>query len=211
VVAQGSWTEQALFGAGSREGAAPFTQSLLRRLAPDVVDLCEKGGGEVVFSRLAPRTHIRTHCAPSNHRLTAHLGLVVPPDAAGRCKIRVGHEWRGWQPGKVLLFDDAFENEVANETAQERVVMLLRFPHPHAPRGDALAASLLAAAKARDRLLRRRSLPPLRADAANQLEALLWEGCERCGAPSDQIQLLSKDPAARTAARCAACGATKAI
>jgi hypothetical protein len=88
---------------------------------------------------------------------------------------------------------------------------LLRFPHPQAPRGDALAASLLAAADARDRLLRRRSLPPLRADAANQLETLLWEGCARCGAPSETVQLLSKDPAARTAARCTACGATKAL
>jgi hypothetical protein len=40
-------------------------------------------------SRLAPGTHLKAHCGPSNFKLRLHLGVVVP---AG-CAIRVGSEW----------------------------------------------------------------------------------------------------------------------
>eukprot|EP00957_Ditylum_brightwellii_P197881 15074708-Ditylum_brightwellii.AAC.1 len=36
------------------------------------------GGGEVVFSLLAPHTKIAPRCASTNMRLTAYLGLYVP-------------------------------------------------------------------------------------------------------------------------------------
>ena len=72
---------------------------------------------------------INPHYAPTNLRLTAHLGLKVPSGAG--CRIRVGREWRGWKQGKVLLFDDSFEHEVENlGTAEARVVLLIRFFHP---------------------------------------------------------------------------------
>jgi hypothetical protein len=85
VLAAGAWHEQVLFGPGG-EGpaadAAPRTAALLRAALPAAVDLCERGAGEVIFSRLAPGSHISPHCAPVNFRLTAHLGLVVPADVA---------------------------------------------------------------------------------------------------------------------------------
>ncbi|KAH8096144.1 peptide-aspartate beta-dioxygenase [Aureococcus anophagefferens] len=44
--------------------------------------------GSAYFSLLAPRTHIKRHCGPTNARLRLHLGLVVPDG----CSIRVGDE-----------------------------------------------------------------------------------------------------------------------
>ena len=38
---------------------APRTRGLLRRIFPSAVDLCEHGAGEVIFSKMAPGTHIR--------------------------------------------------------------------------------------------------------------------------------------------------------
>jgi hypothetical protein len=123
VVAQGAWSEVAILGRGSTPGVAPRTVALL---PVEVLNLCEAGGGEVVFSALAPRTVVRGHCAPTNARLTAHLALEVPPppprlaearaDAEaltscagdeggapteGACELRVGGHVLHWQVGKV--------------------------------------------------------------------------------------------------------------
>jgi hypothetical protein len=39
--------------------------------------------------------------------------LLVPPEAAGACELRVGGgAARRWAEGAVLLFDDSFEHEV---------------------------------------------------------------------------------------------------
>jgi hypothetical protein len=35
-------------------------------------------------------------------------------------KIRVGDETRGWQDGKIIIFDDSFEHEVRHEGAYVR-------------------------------------------------------------------------------------------
>ena len=34
--------------------------------------------GQVTIFRLAPGAHLRAHTGPTNLRLTAHLGLIVP-------------------------------------------------------------------------------------------------------------------------------------
>ena len=123
----GDWKEYVLFGTGARENDVPFTKALLRNHVPDAVSLAEEGGGEVIFSRLAPHTHIQSHCGPTNLRWTAHLGLVIPAYGA---RIRVGTRWHTWQPGRVFMFDDSYEHEVRNDSNQERVVLLLRIWHP---------------------------------------------------------------------------------
>lgn len=71
--------------------------------------------GSAYFSLLRPHTRLAAHCGPTNARLRAHLGLVVPP---GDCEIIVGGEARCWAEGKVLgralglpsiaVFDDSF-------------------------------------------------------------------------------------------------------
>jgi len=149
VSAGGNWTEHVLFGTGSSSSDmdAPFTKSLLRKCVPDAVSLAEQGGGEVIFSKLAPKTKIAAHCGPTNLRWTAHLGLVIPTtNCDEECSIRVANEWHHWQTGKVLLFDDSFEHEIRNDTNQVRIVLLLRLWHPSLPkyrREDELNKALL--------------------------------------------------------------------
>lgn len=141
VVVGQDWSEYVLFGTGQDQCPhATKTRLLIRHLIPDAVSIAEQGGGEVIFSRLAPHTHIEAHCGTTNLRLTAHLGLVVPRNLncdeqeGPKCQIRVGETWHRWETGKILLFDDSFEHEVRNDTNEERVVLLLRFWHPWLPK-----------------------------------------------------------------------------
>jgi Aspartyl/Asparaginyl beta-hydroxylase/MYND finger len=141
VSAGGNWKEYVLFGTGGAESDrdAPITKRLLREHVPSAVSLAETGGGEVIFSRLAPGTHIEAHCGPTNLRWTAHLGLVVPPPSTGTCQIRVASTWYQWQTGKILLFDDSYEHEIRNDTNQHRTVLLLRVWHPSLSREQRMA------------------------------------------------------------------------
>eukprot|EP00501_MAST-03F_sp_TOSAG23-6_P000172 GSMAST32.ASY1.ANO1.175.1 assembled CDS len=111
----------------------PKTAALLEKICPDAVDLALRGGGEIIFSRLAPKTRISPHCATTNFRLTAHLGISIPSEClspSNVCSIRVGTQWETWEEGRVLVFDDSFEHEVINDTDHTRIILLLRFWHP---------------------------------------------------------------------------------
>jgi beta-hydroxylase len=85
------------------------------------------------FSILAPGKHIPDHRGPFNGVLRYHLGLKVP-EPAEQCRIRVADEYRHWEEGESLLFDDTYRHEVWNETDGERAVLFmdvrrpLRFP-----------------------------------------------------------------------------------
>lgn len=48
---------------------------------------CLHSLGSAFFSLLAPGARLRPHCGPTNARLRAHLGLIVPE---GDCAMRVG-------------------------------------------------------------------------------------------------------------------------
>lgn len=112
LVQRGTWSEHVLLSAGSSvvhsANRCPRTTALLLRI-PALVACAQNGVGEALFSVLAPKTHLRPHCASSNLRLTCHLPLVVPD---GGCRLRVGDETRAWTPGKCAVFDDSFEHEV---------------------------------------------------------------------------------------------------
>ena len=138
------WREWVLFGSGATTGGAPQTRAWIQQHIPQAVELAQAGGGEVIFSVLAPNTHIAPHCASTNLRWTAHLGLVVaqPDDTNEDSKkndpttavhrIRVADTWYTWKPGGVFVFDDSHEHEVWNTSMTEyRAVLLLRFWHPH--------------------------------------------------------------------------------
>jgi ornithine lipid ester-linked acyl 2-hydroxylase len=95
---------------------APFTAELVHRHVPN--------HGAVGFSVLRPMTRIRPHQGYPGSYLRCHLGLEVP---RGDCAIRVGEETRGWEVGRVLVFDDRVDHEAWNLTAESRVVLLLDF------------------------------------------------------------------------------------
>ena len=156
VQAGGDWREIVLFGSGARPDLAPNTCRILERCAPEAVDLAQEGAGEIIFSVLAPQTHIAPHCASTNLRLTAHLGLQVPEN----CFIQVAEEKLHWQEGQILVFDDSYQHEVHNQCNEIRAVLLMRFWHPNLSVGDrGMALQHVLAEKEMDRM--RRCNPPL--------------------------------------------------
>lgn len=185
VVASGGWREIVLLGRGA-SNLAPRTVELLRANAPDAVSLCERGAGEVIVSALAPHTHIRAHCAPSNMRLTAHLGLQVPPAGSGRCELRVGARTLRWAEGRALVFDDSFEHEVFNLTSHTRVVLLIRFWHPALSSEAARDEAMREAERCARYGERLRHIPPLGMGCGRLWRLVCgFEACASCGRVPD--------------------------
>lgn len=81
------------------------------------------------FSILEPGKRLPPHRGPYNGVLRLHLGLIVP-EPREHCWIRVDNERRHWAPGEVLVFDDALEHEVHNDTEGVRVVLFVDFLRP---------------------------------------------------------------------------------
>ncbi|KAM7346098.1 uncharacterized protein ACRADG_012093 isoform 2-T2 [Cochliomyia hominivorax] len=123
---KGDWKQFELFARGQQRYdnclKAPITCSLIAQF-PAARD-CRRG--QVKFSVMHPGTHVWPHCGPTNCRLRAHLGLVVPKGT----RIRVAEEERSWQEGKFLIFDDSFEHEVWHEGQGLRLVLIIDIWHP---------------------------------------------------------------------------------
>ena len=70
--------------------------------------------------------HVRPHTGPTNGKLTAHYGLVVPTGAS----VRVVDEWRHFAERELLVFDDSFEHEVWQNGSSDRTTLVLHLAHP---------------------------------------------------------------------------------
>jgi aspartyl/asparaginyl beta-hydroxylase (cupin superfamily) len=81
----------------------------------------------VLFSVLAPRTHIPPHSSVTNARLVVHLPLIAPPG----CRFRVGNETRDWKFGHAWIFDDTIEHEAWNDSDELRVIMMIDIWNPY--------------------------------------------------------------------------------
>ncbi|NOX76572.1 MAG: aspartyl/asparaginyl beta-hydroxylase domain-containing protein [Gammaproteobacteria bacterium] len=81
------------------------------------------------FSILEPGKRLPPHRGPYNGVLRLHLGLVIP-EQPEKCWLRVASEHRHWQPGEVLIFDDALNHEVHNDTNDIRIVLFVDFLRP---------------------------------------------------------------------------------
>jgi hypothetical protein len=93
--------------------------------------------GFCFFSTLSGKSKIQAHTAPMNFRLRLHLPLIVPTvknetdhDFQPACGIRVGPFVRKWKQGSVMVFDDAYNHEVWNDTPDPRVILLVDIWHP---------------------------------------------------------------------------------
>ncbi len=102
------------------------------------VDLCPEtwrilqtipGLTTAMFSILEPGKRIPPHRGPYNGVLRLHLGLIVP-EPREQLGLRVGPERRHWEEGRALVFDDAYEHEAWNDTAEVRVVLFVDFEKP---------------------------------------------------------------------------------
>lgn len=123
---KGDWKQFELYARGQQRKdnclKAPITCSLIQQF-PAARD-CRRG--QVKFSVMHPGTHVWPHCGPTNCRLRAHLGLVVPEGT----RLRVAEEERTWQEGEFLIFDDSFEHEVWHEGKSLRLVLIIDIWHP---------------------------------------------------------------------------------
>jgi Aspartyl/Asparaginyl beta-hydroxylase/Tetratricopeptide repeat len=101
----------------------PQTMALLEAIPQPKI---HGAGPNVMFSLLAPNTHIPPHTGIANTRLVCHLPLVVPDG----CWFRVGNETRFWERGKAWIFDDTVEHEAMNPTDRLRVILIFDMWHP---------------------------------------------------------------------------------
>jgi len=97
---------------------------------------------EVLFSVFSPGTHLLPHRGVTNTRVVGHLPLIVPPD----CALRVGGETHEWKKGETVVFDDTFEHEAWNHSAETRVVLIFDLWNPHLTEAERLAISALVVA-----------------------------------------------------------------
>ncbi|KAK3607047.1 hypothetical protein CHS0354_015358 [Potamilus streckersoni] len=123
---KGDWKQFTLYQRGRKVeqncAKVPKTCALLDRI-PDATT-CKRG--QIKFSVMNPGVHVWPHCGPTNCRIRAHLGLIVPPGP----KIRVVNETREWLEGKFIIFDDSFEHEVWHNGKDLRLVLIVDFWHP---------------------------------------------------------------------------------
>jgi ornithine lipid ester-linked acyl 2-hydroxylase len=124
ITTDDKWKTFFLYGYGYRDEAncrlCPHTDRALQQIP---------GLKTAMFSILAPGKVIPPHRGPYNGVLRYHLGLIVP-DGGRTSGIRVGGETRGWQVGESLVFDDSYEHEAWNHSAQQRVVLFVDFERP---------------------------------------------------------------------------------
>lgn len=136
LVAAGEWRELLLLGDSVIH--PEVTRRCRNTLAvlgsfPEVAECARLRVGEALFSLLTPGCQLRTHCGPTNMRLTCHLALIIPD----QCQIKVGNgNARTWQEGKCVVFDDSYEHSAENLSQKRRLVLLVNFWHPDIPRGE---------------------------------------------------------------------------
>lgn len=102
----------------------PATAALLESLP---VARIRDHAPEICFSILTPGTHILPHHGVTNARIVVHLPLIVPRD----CALSVGGEIHAWQEGRCVAFDDTFQHEAWNRSAETRAVLILDAWNPY--------------------------------------------------------------------------------
>lgn len=107
--------------------------------AIDHLPLCRVGqhGPEALYSVFTPGTHLLPHRGVTNTRLVGHLPLIIPED----CALAVGGELHEWREGQVVVFDDTYEHEAWNRSAQLRVVLIFDIWNPHLTEIERLAVA----------------------------------------------------------------------
>ena len=144
----GNWNTYYLYSNGERYEehceACPVTA--------DVISQLPGGGtaGQAYFSVMAPGTHVKAHCGPTNTKLRCHLGIIVPDSS----RIRVADQVINWRESGCIVFDDSFEHEVWNPD-EERAVLIIDVWHPDLTSDERWAVEKIAGLSGRHRNYRR--------------------------------------------------------
>lgn len=140
---QPGWSGQYFYRYGQRRAVlhaqCPGTSRALERLP-----LCRVRGHapEVLFSVMAPGTHLLPHVGITNSRVVGHLGLIVP----NNCGLRVDGETYHWTRGEAVVFDDTFPHEAWNRSDQNRIVLIFDLWHPDLSAEERIAIAQLVEA-----------------------------------------------------------------
>src|SRR5271156_6181092 len=118
------WKTFFLYGYG-------FKAKLGVEMCPKTAALMEQipGMKTAMISILSPRKHILDHPGPYKGVLPYPLGLIGPEDADA-CRIRVGGDFRHWEEGSSLIFDDTFNHQGWDDTDETRVVLFVDVLRP---------------------------------------------------------------------------------
>lgn len=86
------------------------------------VPLCRVPGRtpSILFSKLKAGARIPPHHGLINTRLICHLPLIAPPGS----RFRVGNDAREWREGQAWAFDDTIEHEAANDSGEDRTILI---------------------------------------------------------------------------------------
>ncbi|WP_340587675.1 aspartyl/asparaginyl beta-hydroxylase domain-containing protein [Erythrobacter alti] len=124
IATDDGWRSFFLIGYGNEVpdnvARAPRTMELVQRI-PQL--------NSAFFSILAPGAHIARHRGVSKSFFTAHLGLCVPSDHEN-CRMEVDANTLHWRAGEWTVFDDTYEHEVWNNTAEARIILLCQVGRP---------------------------------------------------------------------------------
>ena len=101
-----------------------------RKKCPQTAALLDKVPNliQAFFSILEPGKSVPAHDGPNHAQLRYHLGLIIPTDNPP--SIRVKDTIYTWKEGEAVLFDDTWNHEVYNQSAQERVILLVDTMRP---------------------------------------------------------------------------------
>lgn len=69
------------------------------------------------------------HVGETNAIIRCHLGIKIPAPLP-LCGLRVKDEQRGWEDGKVVCFNDAFNHEAWNLSSEKRFILLFDIMRP---------------------------------------------------------------------------------
>jgi len=120
----GKWRSFFLIGYGYKVpencARAPKTAALMEKV-PDL--------NSAFFSILDPGAIIPPHRGVTRGLVTCHLGVKVPKDTSN-CWIEVEGQRAHWKNREWLIFDDCFVHQVANETNETRVILLVQVKRP---------------------------------------------------------------------------------
>ncbi|XP_023338434.1 aspartyl/asparaginyl beta-hydroxylase [Eurytemora carolleeae] len=128
---RGAWSEVAIKGvalATSQEQTRLCQHALLScRLIQKFSEARGCPKCKASFSLVKPGTVIPAHAGPTNSRLRAHLGLIIPK---GDLYMKIGNQTVGWKPGQWTIIDDSFQHEVVNDSKGDRLILIVDFRHP---------------------------------------------------------------------------------
>ena len=82
--------------------------------------------GQTTLFRLRPGARVLPHVGVTNRRLVVQFPLA----GFDGVRFRVGDEWRGYEAGRALVFDDSFEHEVIHGGEADRFVLYTVVHHP---------------------------------------------------------------------------------